>query len=1547
MNWLNVINNGELVYASKSEDKSFRTWSLRKITCNISFYETYSLEDIDKVVCTILKNNNGTITEGRLATILGFNIINNFEIFPKRYADIAEYNIFKDIIDPVFKWGLIKKEENNILLTSLGYRALENKQKYRFYSASKKLLVNENISPATAKENLFFHFYSEIGEETTIENKEIVRCFNDDLEKAFNIQETELIQRLNFQLKEKDYIIYQAQETNHFELSSCKVDIRLYQIDKEYFPIIFYNDNVSFEATNLLNSIENVREKEKKIEWGLYLKLINEPTSILNYENIILFEDILDLDFLIKDSRTDWNDTKLFSFISEQANANQWSNISRYCPINILKQYLQQYCSDLDWTTITMRIDDIFLIENITLYPWNFEIISEKGNLNIESIKKLLLIPDLKKQEWNWEKLMPLLDFSFIQPNIDKVDFDLYDFTRNNIKESEDLIVQYPNKKWDWQFISLEYDLCFILTHICIFKDYLNLEKILNRAFSSDKYVDLFCHSSDFYEVLINKKDSLRHYSANQMEYVWTYNLIDLLQKTGFLSWESSKYTLGFECNEYVEWTYDYFNQNYKNITTEKGYSFVSNKVKDSRLIVDFPNFFWDWEAIANNSAIEKNRDFILKVVNENNLSLFLPIIDEKTTESLFSEKDLLSFLDNNPQEWKEVTEKVSIDFVRKNISYQWDWSVLTRRFCSFIKIEALGNLKWINKWDWNYLTQHLDIKVLLDNLDLYVSYWDWEYLSRKVDTSYILKHISEYSNKWIWDIILDRIDNCDLSFSSHLEKIASCISMFEIKEREMLWKKITHKFSYKELKELIEITSKHEKSEIFQWDYMYFYNLPEFNVRQYLEEYTLFVKWDVLSQSNSLNNTLKWDKALLKREVWLKDILKLLKRKEFLWNFKALSRLESINFDIQILKINTYSWDWDYLSEYSSCFRGTDFEKRFDIFSTYINFNSFSKRKDTHITENLISKYIDKNWNWELLSENETVEISIKFIKENNNKKWNWDAISKRSDIEIDNTILFELSDKEWNWEILSNRKGLIYSEEFINKLHNKPFNWFIVSEQESFIPNANVLSLLKGETLNWDAISQNEKLNIDILWDYQKKLNWGLVTKNKIFDISNIELLTKFQEFLDWDFISQSDKFDFSINTLSKFRNKLQWNKIYRNPKFKISEKFLETFTELIDWSIVSQSTELHFTEALIEKYKDKWDWQNLSKNIYVKNCIGNISEKYNAQFNIVTFLEQLENVGETPCIYHFTHLFNAIDIIKKRKILSRNEATGEFSNAAGKLIDRRKTAYDYARFYFRPQTPTQFYNECLGKDHGDDYYQQALKLGLPKCPMPVFFVFNLKEVLMKIPQKCFYSTGNMQTNWAQVEKIIDNPNKLNTECLYYDAKDVIKYAKENAIGYDSIDFNKHITEFYSKYKTYSQQEFLIENEFDFSILQSFEIICYNKEQAELLKSFLGDDIICEKISSSDSGQVFHKKNRQIFMKESNKELLFSSNYNNNAYLSIRGEGIKNIEILNPKDIQKETIDEIIIYPEIKIIKTIEPIEIYFVDNTLEKREWLIYKN
>lgn len=98
-----------------------------------------------------------------------------------------------------------------------------------------------------------------------------------------------------------------------------------------------------------------------------------------------------------------------------------------------------------------------------------------------------------------------------------------------------------------------------------------------------------------------------------------------------------------------------------------------------------------------------------------------------------------------------------------------------------------------------------------------------------------------------------------------------------------------------------------------------------------------------------------------------------------------------------------------------------------------------------------------------------------------------------------------------------------------------------------------------------------------------------------------------------------------------------------------------------------------------------------------------------------------------------------------------------------------------------------------------------------------MPVFFKFELKEVMMKMLDKCFYSTGNMQTNWARVEKVRENPYSLNTEHLYSTVSD------------------------FENYKQYSQQEFLVEEEFDFSTLDSFEIICYNDEYANLLKTQL----------------------------------------------------------------------------------------------------------
>jgi len=1541
MNWGEKINNSELIYASIEEDKHFRIWSLKRTICDVMFYKLYPIEEIDTIICSILKKADGKMSENELATVLGFNVIDDFDISPKRYADRAEFDIFREIVRPVLDWGLVERiGENPIILklTSLGFRALQTREKYRFYSGKKQLLENENIKPTESPANLFFPFYTALGENTEITNTSQIKYEEINAEAIFDIEETALIKRHKLQSKEK-YNIYISQTTKYFDFGSCQVDIRLFKQNGKYYPVIFYNNQVCVEATELLNKSENSNSKERKIEWGLYLKLIKDPDAILDYKTIIPFEDLLDLGSLIKDTRLVWTDSQLFKFIADSADATEWFAISNHCSIEVIKSHIDKYKDKWDWTSLSKRIGDDFLIDNATNYPWNFEAISSREDISIEVIKILLLVPELKEQEWDWDIIMSQLDFEFIKTNIGKVDFELSELTVSYSNEVQPLIVQYPDMKWDWAYISAKYELSFILNNILNISKYIQIKKIIDRAFTSVEYVDLFCYSVDFKGLIEKSRETvLRDYSPNQAEYLWSSQLIDFLEKTNLLTWESGNYTFGFECNPHVKWSEDYFDQYHAKVATAKGFAFVSKVISDTKIALDFPNFNWDWNTISTNPNLINDKYFVLKVADKLNFALLIKSVGGDIIEELLEQSNLLHFLSDNPVSWQFVTEKCSVEFVRKHIKYNWDWSILTKRFCSSINIDALGNSKWIDKWDWKYLTRNLDIVQIYGNLDLYVAYWDWNYLTEKIDKDLILNNLSDYNNNWDWDILLNvRLDKSDLLFTTHLQQIATCISELDNEVHGVLWEIITNKFDYIELEKLIEESYQKGFVNLFQWDYNYFYNLPKFNVRQYLSNNTNLVNWSALSSSERLNKAFLWDKSFYNYDVWCKDVLSFLKDDTYQWDFKRLSQLDSINWNDAFLKIQTDKWDWDYLSEFSGCFKKSKkLTSRFKEFASYINYQVFSKRTDSEITENLLSENFDKNWDWHALSENSSIKFTLGFIKENKDKKWNWNILSFRSDLKLDNETLIELSDKAWNWEAISKRTDITFEENVIEKICDKPLNWFAVSQHSTFKPSAKMLSLLKGKLLDWDAISKSPNLLDDILWDYRGNLKWKYVTENGKIDISNCGILNKYQNYVDWMVVSQSEIFKLSVENLTCFKDKLVWSDINKRLGDKVSEEYLEPFANVLNWTNVSKSMEISFTEDLIEKYREYWDWQLLKSNPQIIGRLNTTLQKYKAEFNNVNFLEKFD---KTPYIYHFTHLFNAIDIIKSRKILSRHKAEGHFSNSAGKLVDRRNTAHDFARFYFRAQTPTQFYNECLGMDsesgfwktwryQGEGhrkwktYYPQARNLGLPKCPIPVFFKFDLKEVLMKMYDKCFYSTGNMQTNWARVEKVSENPNDINTEHLYSTVSD------------------------FENYKQYSQQEFLVEGEFDFSILDSLEIICYNEEYVNLLKAQLGNDPICEKISTNRRN-IFHGENRKLNFHETETEIHISSEYKDNAYISVQGQGLQDIQILNPNSIKKETANEILAYPEIRFTKTDKPIEVRFVDLAIGKREWLIYKN
>lgn len=448
MNWQNIINNSEFVYASAPDDKGFITWSLKKTICDVSYYESFPLETIDTIILSAIQQYEGDLSYEKLATFLGFNVLDDFEIVPKRYKDSAEVAIFDSFLLMVSQWGLIFNniETKKVEITSLGYKALAENKKYRFYTGKKNLFENFGIKPSDNIENLFFPYNLAFGLHSDITDTRKIGFEKIDISEVFDKDENELIKRHNLQSK-SSYNIFESAITKYFIVDRYEIDIRLYKNDNEYFPIIFYNNQVCVEATDLLFNSENANLKEKKIEWGLYLKLIKDSNAVLSFEAILPFEDLLELDSLIKDTRLVWDDERLFDYITQRANANQWHSISNHCPIDVIKLHIEKYYENWDWTSLSLRIDDKYLLENAIKFPWNFEAISSKENSGIEILKILLLIPELKQQEWNWDNIMPKLDFDFIKSNIDEIDFELSELTKTTAYDIKSLIIQYPNKR--------------------------------------------------------------------------------------------------------------------------------------------------------------------------------------------------------------------------------------------------------------------------------------------------------------------------------------------------------------------------------------------------------------------------------------------------------------------------------------------------------------------------------------------------------------------------------------------------------------------------------------------------------------------------------------------------------------------------------------------------------------------------------------------------------------------------------------------------------------------------------------------------------------------------------------------------------------------------------------------------------------------------------------------------------------------------------------------------------------------------------------------
>lgn len=1512
-------------------------WTVKSTSYQIQYRKAFNINEIDEIFCLIINAKGNEINFSELGVLLGFNL-----------QDLAEIDVFNIYLKGLIEYNLIivNEKEQYIQLTEFGQEAIQSKLKYKYYFATTELFENQ-----TAKgENFDFSFKNVFD----IEN----RLYHVRELKKQALENSELKQKLQFQLFEND--IYKGEIVELYEnepqiyYKNISLECKISTLDNSHQLSVFKSDVNYPEIQFLIGLPENADFKSKLLRKGMFHHILSEK-RIISIQDIETYIDLWNWKKLAENPKLDWSDKTIFELFREYGDGGIWNTISDNAPIENIKSVIEKYAEYWNWTTLTEKFDNNYIKEQIDYFDWDFEELSYKEtelvqNLLIQRKNKhtlhwsnqiqnvqekhtnviqlaksksydinnlttvqetelveLLILEELKTDNWDWNFLSKNLPDKFIEEHIQDFPWDFYVITECKNEVFKKTFIKYRDKletliskEWDWQFISKEINLNFLYKNISGLASKVNWHTVLYRFFNNEE-ITVKCLNDVSFKTLF-KQYLPEDFVISHQKYFWTLNLIDFFENQNLIQWETQKYINGFDTNENVEWSNLIFQKYHNRINTENGFLIVSKQISDYSLVSNFPDFAWNWEGISQNKKLISNAIFIEKAflgeLSYSNNLLWDEILSQSTFDIFFWNKNLKDFYKATESEkqiqfWKLLTQKESADFIFANKHFPWDWSFITEKSSEDTILDSYEDDELFEKWDWKIATRKFDKETILKNLDILSEFIDWLY-------------------------VINEIFGDEFVFENTKLKVAYRLSLLKPEIQKEVWNLLTVKYSFVKVFPIIEQTFEFD---VWKWDWDYISNHKHFptDIRT-IKMFSKKINWTIFSESDAIHNKFNpnnWDNG----KEWFDNTDNYLQTFEDNWDWQVLSRNNDINYNRFFLqKYRSENWNWDYLTEFGGFLTEQKRDKNKknyleEVVNQYpkIKFEILSRRKDIKIASGLIFSNKNKNWDWQVLSENERAEITNDLILELKDKNWNWQTLSKRENIEINNETLLQLSDKDWDWNYLSKNKNLEFNAEFIEKTKTKSWNWKSVSQHISFVPSVEILTLTKDFDLDWEFISQHSSLNPtkEILAKFENKWHWQSITENPQINFDDIGFIERFAYKWNWHFICESGKLTLNKEILNKFKEHLEWN-------------------------LISSNTNIQFTREIIQNFKQNWNWSLLKKNKRVEEILGSyVSDEINNNETLM-FLDKIEQQYSEwkGNIYHFSHIDNAVEIIKNRKIQSRNKAVKNSDSAGKGVIDLRHDAHDFARFYFRPHTPTQFYNEFLGKNTTDGYethgnwvswYEKARGLGFPKCPIPIFFKFSLKEVLFKNENKVCISNGNMQTSSTQFGSIEKMISKFGFDDLYYTPQ---QYATK---------------EDYNKYRNYAQQEFLVKDELSFDDLSDFEIVCPSETDRTLLINLLGNENknIFSKIVVD--GSYYNNENPRIRIEEEDSDLHISTNFNGEGYFVLSGTSdIKEMEILIG-DVSKISNDKIIFKSNISLGNVKQNIQLSFIDES--DRNWFVY--
>lgn len=1517
-----------------------KDYSIRLVRHKLKFCRIYPVTDLDEVILELLNLHKGHLEFKDLGALLGFAV---FDVPSENiHYDKAEVTILEDLLETLQRYHLITvgpaaNDQREIQCTQWGRQALINKEKRLFFEGT-ITLPEHYLIEITKYENAHFPF-KKFGVEAVIENPKESDPFElNDLSNegdtlmllASNNLDDTLIEKQQIELSEiKSEIIGYHEKHIHITIS-------LYGAYDSHMLTSAINGVPSLELDELINPSSNVDVYHNWLLEARYQYYL-ESSKELSSEGLTEFSSVVDWQKLLDDRRLIWNN-KLLELLSDEeiASSQIWTIVSENAPSELITSNIFDHRNLWNWFRLSERLPFSFILEHANDYDWDFDALASRiGSHDIQCILEVL---DDNNRISDWSQVTEMVTFKFLKENLRKYPWDFHLVTNESISGTAQLILENLDLDWDWSFIASNWPPSIIIDNYEKLLDKLNLKSFITRLLKDENEFQTVI-GSNYHMDLLNKTLSGSGITFSTVDdIILNETTLTFLDNNNLLFWGEGHIS-GIEAHPNLLWVESIFQKYHHKVKSEKGFTNVSSSIPNLEIIESNPAYPWDFTVISKRKDLNWNIEFIetykesLPPQNllthlsanlvSNNIWFFIHWLSQLEKLELLGKFISQYFSFSQIKMWANllVIHEVRVNWGSVLHSY-------SEKMLADIAIELHeGSVSLPFHEDLNsFLTRNCSLVFILENPDLT---WNWKYLTEnRLDESQLNNEEFrfEYAEHLYWPYILENIISVeDLNDIDVLNHLAEDIFKAPDDIIKGSWQIITSKIPRHKLWEFIPKT---ENIVVFQWDWDLISSMNKLDItHDFLNSYRENLNWCLLSKNPYLHEFFRYDESAYKnKDQWRKRCRKYLDAFQYEWDFIALSHIENLTWNVSIVSEFKERWDWKVLSSTSKVLtkknKKTDktefIPARLKQFSKYIYWDILSTRHEVTITTDLLSKFAEKAWDWSALSAHPKFEITHEFLRGHIEKTWDYNALTDHPKLNLNKKLLLELAERDWNFAKLSSKPWI--DNDIVLTLENRQWDWSLVSKNKSIIPDLNLLRVFEDkDDINWRSIVKNPNLHLTL---------------------DTVKILNKQREINEncWNILSNHKKLDFreQPDLLYKYRNFWDWQSLVKGKKFDINElELLDKYKNYLDWSYISKSHDIQFTPELIEEFKLNWDYFELKENI---------SLSYNARLKVNDIIQEIPELGFyfkikeqnsywSGRVYHFTHIDNAVKIIKDEAIKSRKTAN-QLSDSAGKSVESRTDPYKFARFYFRPHTQTQFYNEFLGIDTDMGYnkngkwhswYKHEYRNeDYPKCPNPVYFEFDLQEIVLKVRQYCQISTGNMQRKKTAYGTILRLINRFNFQDVFIRP------------GYDA--------DMWIRYHKFAQQELLILDQLDFKNLNYIKIICSSTEDKDLFRTLLGDEY--EKFANRVfvDPSYYRWKNPSIEVVQMGNKTKISSKKKADGHFVLSSANFDSIKILDGNFINNDC-DKIRFESNIEFIDNGQNCSCFYIDEI--GRKWLIYSN